>query len=188
MTDRATAEPSQPSRPRILVAGVGNVLRRDDGFGVETAQRLQRAGDLPEGVTVIETGIGGMSLVQQLLDGYDALIVLDATQRAGPPGAVYVLGAETPNLADLDQDSRESLFADMHYAEPGRVLMLAKALGALPPRVWIVGCEPADTEDIGIGLTPEVARGVLCAVGEVRRLIASIAAEAAPVEPVERRG
>lgn len=183
MIDSGLAEPCQPAQSRILVAGVGNVLRRDDGFGVETAQRLQREGGLPVEVTVIETGIGGMSLVQQLFDGYDVLIVLDAVQRAGPPGTVYLLEAETPTLAGLEQDSRQDLFADMHYAEPGRALMLAKALGALPSRVWIVGCEPADADDLGIGLSPEVARGVECAITEVRRLVAGILAAAVPANP-----
>lgn len=183
MTDSAAADPCQPLRPRILVAGVGNVLRRDDGFGVETAQRLQRAGDLPEGVTVIETGIGGMSLVQQLLDGYDALIVLDAARRAGPPGTVYVLEAETPSMDCLNEAFGQDLFADMHYAEPGRALMLAQALGSLPARVWIVGCEPADAEEIGIGLSGEVARGVERAVAEVRRLVSSILADAPSPTP-----
>ena len=64
---------------RILVAGVGNVLNGDDGFGVELAWRLAKR-SLPAGVKVIETGIGGMTLVQELMLGYDAVLLLDAHQ------------------------------------------------------------------------------------------------------------
>ena len=68
------------TRCRILVAGVGNVLRADDAYGVEVAHRLE-AMELPDGVEVVETGIGGIALVQELQDGWDALIVADCRRR-----------------------------------------------------------------------------------------------------------
>ena len=74
---------SDPTRraPRILVAGVGNVLRGDDGFGFVAARKLMARNDMPEGVWVIETGIGGMSLVQEPMAGYDELVLLDACRN-----------------------------------------------------------------------------------------------------------
>ena len=51
---------------RVLIACVGNILRGDDGFGVIVAEELARR-SLPTGVDLIETGIGGMSIVQQLI-------------------------------------------------------------------------------------------------------------------------
>ncbi len=70
---------------KILVAGVGNLLQGDDGFGVEVAHRLQ-ARKLPPEVTVCETGMGGIHLVQEISAGYDVLIVVDAVDRERPPG------------------------------------------------------------------------------------------------------
>jgi hypothetical protein len=35
-----------------------------------------------------------MSLVQELMAGYDALVLLDACRRGGPPGHVYLLEPE----------------------------------------------------------------------------------------------
>ncbi len=67
---------------RVLVAGMGNVLRRDDGFGVEVAQRLTRSAVLPGEVKIIEVGIGGVHLVQELMDGYEALVIIDAVEGA----------------------------------------------------------------------------------------------------------
>ena len=51
---------------KILIVGVGNVLHGDDGFGVELAWRLAKQ-VLAPGVKVMETGIGGMSIVQELM-------------------------------------------------------------------------------------------------------------------------
>lgn len=40
----------------MLVAGFGNVLRGDDGFGVEVIRRLQEPGAVPAGTAVLEVG------------------------------------------------------------------------------------------------------------------------------------
>ena len=156
---------------RILVAGMGNVLRRDDGFGVEVARRLMGTTDLPANVTIVEVGIGGISLVQELLDKYDALLVIDAIQRDGPPGKVYVLEAEVPDLNDLAEPVRRDFLADMHYTTPSRALILAKALGVLPRKVMIVGCQPAVCDDLGLGLSEPVASAVDSAVARVSALL-----------------
>ena len=66
---------------KILIAGMGNVLRRDDGFGVEVAKRLALSTTLPADVKVIEVGIGGIHLVQELMDGYTMLVIIDAIER-----------------------------------------------------------------------------------------------------------
>ncbi|HEV2109123.1 MAG TPA: hydrogenase maturation protease, partial [Thermomicrobiales bacterium] len=136
---------------RVLVAGMGNVLGGDDGFGVEVARNLAEPGVMPPGITLIEVGIGGIHLVQELMAGYDALIVIDATERGGAPGTVYVLEAEVPDLACWSADKRGDFLADMHYTTPAKALVLARALGVLPPAVFMVGCQPAAADDIGIG-------------------------------------
>ncbi len=56
---------------RVLVAGVGNDLRQDDGFGIAVVRRFSEDG-VPEGVAVFESGIAGIRMVQELMDGYEA--------------------------------------------------------------------------------------------------------------------
>ncbi len=155
---------------KVLVAGVGNVLRADDGFGVVAAQRLLTR-PLPEGVRVVEVGIGGIHLVQDLLDATDALIVLDAVDTGKPPGTVLVLRPEVRDLTSLPPDRRRDQLADMHWASPERAFMLANALGILPEPTWVVGCQPANTDRLGEGLSPEVARAVEPALRELRSLV-----------------
>ena len=140
----------------ILVAGVGNVLEGDDGFGVELAWRLAKR-ELPDGVKVIETGIGGMSLVQELMLGYDAVLLLDAHQSGGAPGTVRLLEPTLPDLSDLDAHALRDYFADTHYATPMRALALLERLGHLPRRVAVIGCEPSAHEGLRIGLSAPVA-------------------------------
>ena len=141
---------------RILVAGVGNVLQGDDGFGVQLAWRLAKR-DLPEGVKVIETGIGGISLVQEVMLGYDALLLLDAHHCGGTPGTVRLLEPILPDLSGLGPHEVRDFFADTHYATPMRALALLERLGRLPRSVAVIGCEPMPQEAMAIKLSAPVA-------------------------------
>lgn len=156
---------------RFLVAGMGNVLRGDDGFGVETANRLAACESLGPDIRVIEVGIGGIHLVQELMDGYEMLIVIDAVDRGSSPGTIHLLAAEVPDLAEWTESDRGDFLADMHYTTPAKALILAKALGVLPSRAYILGCQPAEIDAIGIGLTDPVARAVSEAVDVVQELM-----------------
>ena len=155
------------------MAGVGNVLRGDDGFGVIVADRLMRE-PVPEGVRVIEVGIGGIHLVQELLDGFDALIVIDALDVGRTPGTVVVSRPDVLDVATLTPRERQDQLADVHYATPERAFMLARALDRLPSSTWVVGCQAADADRYGEGLSAPVAMAVDVALCEVRRLIAEL--------------
>ena len=149
---------------RILVAGVGNLLRGDDGFGVVVAQRLLE-NEVPAEVDVLELGIGGNHLVQELFAGADALIVVDAVDLGGAPGTVVVQRPDVREISGPDD------LADVHYATPERALMFARGLEILPDAVWLVGCQAADAERLGEGLSPALARAVDPAAAEIRRLV-----------------
>jgi hydrogenase maturation protease len=144
---------------RILVAAVGNVLRRDDGFGAAVTARLC---GLPDGVEVVETGIGGIALLQELLAGWDGLVVVDAVDRGAEPGTVFVVEPEVGEGQHV---------ADVHLANPDRVLTAAKALGCLPPQVRIVGCQPAEVDELDDRLTPRVERAVGVAAAKVEEIV-----------------
>ena len=136
---------------RILVAGIGNVFLGDDGFGVALADRLARRA-LPAGVEVVDYGIRGMDLAYALHDGWDAVLLLDATPRGRAPGTLYVI---EPDLSDL------APAVDAHGMDPVMVLGLAQALGGPLPRVLVVGCEPqtlmrGDEEDVVAAISEPV--------------------------------
>lgn len=161
---------------RILIAGVGNLLRGDDGFGVEVARRLlDRPPEVPGArITIIETGIGGMHLVQELLSGYDALVIVDAVERGAAPGTLFLLEPERANPFDWPVEMRRDFFADTHYAEPSHALALAEGVGALPARVVIVGCQVAMVDDLVQAITPAVARAVELAVQQMPDILVEL--------------
>ena len=96
---------------KILVAGVGNVLQADDGFGVEVA-RILMTRPQPDGVVVTETGIGGVALVQDLMVGYDACILVDAVDRGRPPGTIMVIEPDVVDVHPMRPEQRHDLLAD----------------------------------------------------------------------------
>jgi hydrogenase maturation protease len=166
--EEAEVEATGPAPLRILVAGVGNKLRADDAFGVVVADRLM-AMDLPEGVKVVETGIGGIALVQELQEGYDALVIIDAVDRGRPPGHVMLIAMDVPHVDDMEWGERYDFLADVHLATPERALIMSKALGVLPDNTLMVGCQPVDAETPGIPMSPEVTAACDVAVREVLR-------------------
>ena len=157
---------------RVLIACVGNVLRGDDGFGVAVAEELAHGGPLPDGVELIETGIGGLHIVQQLMDGYDTLIVVDAIARGAAPGTLVVAEPHVTDPATMPIEEWRSQFSNLHLAEPSRVLLMARAAGVLPPRVILIGCEPRSCEDYSQTLSSPVQAAVLTAAARVRELVA----------------
>jgi hydrogenase maturation protease len=163
---------------KILVAGVGNVLRADDAFGVEVARRLETT-ELPDGVKVIETGIGGIALVQELQEGYDALVVVDAVDRGRPAGQLMLIEPDVVDVNALTWDQKHDLLADMHLATPERAMMLARALGVLPSKLLMVGCQPLDPDSIGTGMSAPVQEAVDLAVIEIVRHLNELLATAA---------
>lgn len=160
---------------RVLVAGMGNELRGDDGFGVAVTHLLEGR-DLGAEVTVREFGIGGIHLVQELLTKYDALLIVDAVRRDSVPGTLHLLEPTVVDIADLPDEIRRDFLADLHWADPGRVLILAKALGVLPPRVLILGCQPQDVEDLTLVLTPAVEKSLPRAMLAIDEALARLTA------------
>ncbi len=144
----------------VLIAGMGNVLQWDDGWGIAVVQRLGQHPDLPAQAKVVEIGIGGISLVQELYDGYEALVVVDVTERGGLPGTLYLLEPSVPDLARWPFAQRQDFLADMHYTSVSKALILAQALEILPPKVFILGCQPTPIEGLGIGLSEPVEQAV----------------------------
>ncbi|MET9132205.1 hydrogenase maturation protease [Streptomyces antibioticus] len=161
---------------RTLVAGIGNIFLGDDGFGVETARRLTGR-PLPSHVEVADIGVRGVHLAYQLLDGYDTLVLVDATARGEAPGTLYTIEYDGPGAGSGGVPA-----IDGHRMTPDTVLALLDTLcagtdGRPPRRVLIVGCEPASIEE-GIGLSAPVEAAVPRAVELIEELLRDDAAAA----------
>jgi hydrogenase maturation protease len=152
----------------ILVAGIGNLFDSDDGFGPEVVRRLAEhaPGSLStvEDVRIVDYGIRGMHLAYDLLEGYDALVLVDAVAVGDVPGEVTVLEVGPDDVATLGSGD-----LDAHGMSPVAVLASLERLGGTLPRTYVVGCRPETTEE-GIGLSDVVADAVPVAVEVVAGL------------------
>jgi hydrogenase maturation protease len=146
----------------VLVAGLGNMFCSDDAFGVAVVEELARR-SLPADVEVRDFGIRGIHLAYQLLEPYDLVVLVDAVQRGGPPGTVYVIEAEP------GAEPGPEVSMDAHDLAPDAVLSLVPRLGGTVGPVVVVGCEPAGI-DAGIGLSPAVQD----AVGTAAQLVVDL--------------
>jgi hydrogenase maturation protease len=167
------------NRARVLVAGVGNIFLGDDAFGVEVAQRLMRRA-LPPEVRVVDFGVRGLDLTYALLDGYEAVILVDAAPRGGPPGTLYVL---EPDRGEAPGTGGAGPLVQTHGMSPEKVLRLAAAMGGQVGRLLLVGCEPSppdEADEMRAGLSAPVQAAADEAVVLIESLVGRLLRSEAP--------
>lgn len=128
--------------PRVLIAGLGNLLLRDDGVGVQAVRLLQTKP--PPGVLVAEVGTQVLGALH-LLEWADRVLALDALMAGGPPGTIYACRESDVALQEVQASLHElGLQAALHFLPPER-----------RPEVFILGLEPESLEP-GLELSPPV--------------------------------
>jgi hydrogenase maturation protease len=119
-------------------------------------------------VQLVDYGIRGMHLAYDLLDGCDALVLVDAIPNNGAPGTVHVFEADHESLT-------AAAGLDAHAMDLGAVFASLNALGGTPPYTIVIGCEIATTDE-GIGLSEAVADAVPDAVRAVEEVLSDLLA------------
>jgi hydrogenase maturation protease len=119
---------------RVMVLGIGNPLRGDDGIGPRLVEELAQRG-LPEGVTALDVGMGGLDLLR-VLEGWERAVIVDAADVGREPGQIVRFSPDRVRL-DLAADS-----FSLHHAGLGEVIALADALGQPLPKMIIFGVQP----------------------------------------------
>jgi hydrogenase maturation protease len=147
---------------QILVAGIGNIFLGDDGFGPEVIRHVPDHVAGPQ-VRVVDYGIRGMHLAYDLLDGYQALVLVDALPDRGAPGTLHVFQADHETLTS-------GVGLDAHAMDPGAVFASLAALGGTPPHTVVIGCEVSDVDE-RMGLAPPVAAAVPAAVSAIEEVV-----------------
>lgn len=157
-------------KKRVMIAGIGNMFMKDDGFGSAVIKKMLNK-NFPPGVEVKDFGTGGLKLAYDLMKGYDALILLDASQRGEKAGTLYVI---QPDEKEFSGDLQEGGPIDPHGADPVMVLRFVKAIGSWPGQVSIVACEPETIEDFEMGLSDKVIASLDKAVELVDEIVNQI--------------
>ena len=150
---------------RTIIAGIGNRLLGDDGFGPRVTDLLNNM-PLPEHIEVRDMGTAGKTIATDLSD-FQRAIFLDTMTMDGEPGKLYLtkLQVDEPieDIADLSWMSLQEVGLE-------GLLKFAKAINVLPEEILLIGCNPK-TVEVGLELSDEVEAATHEAVEIVLDLI-----------------
>ena len=151
--------PGYEGKMKTLILGIGNTVLTDDGVGCKVAQRLAKKLRGRSDITVKETALSGLSLLDELT-GYEWLIIVDAIQtKGGKPGTIYKL---SPG------DFKTGRMAIIHDLGLVSTLELGRKLEMEMPReVVIFAIEAKDMATFSEKLSPEVEKAIPKAVDMV---------------------
>ena len=156
---------------QILIAGIGNRLMGDDGFGPRVVDLLLSR-DLPDGVEARDFGTAGLTIATELSE-YDAAIFLDSAKFEGEPGSLQRSRLEVE--AGID-DSAELARLTLHEVGLEGLLKFSKSIGTLPQKVYLIGCKPKVLVPT-LELSPEVESAVEEAVSMVMDTVGRLLSE-----------
>ncbi len=155
-----------------MIAGVGNPLRQDDAFGIEVIKQLIQDKPFPEEVVLQEVGIGGIHLVQELHNGYEIMLLIDAVDWGLEPGKISLRVVDHVNhVEDMPKNEQRDFLADMHYTNPVRAMILAQSLNVLPDEVYVLGCQAKEVDDFAIGMSEEVLNAIPKAIAKLEEWV-----------------
>lgn len=156
---------------RVVVLGVGNTIRADEGVGVRVVEALERDYQLPEGVVAIDGGTSSMEMLEDL-SHLDFLVVVDAIVDGKPPGTLIRLAGDAVPVF-----FRRNL--SPHGIGLSDVLAALEFLGAEPQETVILGVQPLSL-DLATELTPTIAA---CVPPLVAQVVAELSARGAAPSP-----
>jgi hydrogenase maturation protease len=152
----------------VVVIGVGNPERGDDGVGSQVVAHL--AGYVPPGVRLATTGGSDPATVMELWEGSRRAILVDAMVSGAEAGSVERFDATSEPLP------HNVRLVSTHAMGAGLAVEMARALGKLPPHLTVYGIE-GSSYGHGTELSPRVAGAVRIAAGMILEELAAATVE-----------
>ncbi len=134
----------------IVIIGVGNEYRSDDGAGIAVARRLRAL--FPASVTILEQSGEGAALIQAW-QGAAWVMLVDAVRSGAPPGTIHRLDARAEPMPTGFFNYSTHAFSVAEAVE------LARSLDQLPPHLIVYGIE-GENFAAGVGLSAAVEQAV----------------------------
>jgi hydrogenase maturation protease len=150
--------------PPVLVMGLGNLLLKDDGVGLELLRCLQGRFASDERIEFVDGGTQGLALTHYLADRKAALF-LDAVAMGGQPGDLHYLADARLHTIPRGNGA--------HAFNAGDLLTAAALLDQCPETVAVLGIEPAKLET-GVGLSKQVQQSMFRAVKKANEVLKNI--------------
>lgn len=158
-------------RLELLILGLGNVLCGDDGLGVAALAMLDRLYEAPPGVSVMDGGTLGLSLLHYVAEA-EALIMVDAVRAGVSPGTPVRLTGDRVAPAI---ESRLSV----HQIGVADLLDGLRLTDSTPRRIVLLGLVP-ETLELGLARSPAVTEALPELVEAVVREAAELGFELVP--------
>ena len=155
---------SRTPKPDILVIGIGNAYRSDDGVGLVAAQRLRDQAS--KSFRVLEHNGEGADLME-CWEAADAVILLDAVQSGAKPGTLHRWNASRRPLPARTFRGSSHAFSLVAAVE------LARVLRPLPQHLIVYGVEGRDFR-AGMGLSYEAEEAVSELVARVLKEVRQV--------------
>jgi hydrogenase maturation protease len=146
---------------KVLVIGLGNPDRGDDGAGALAVSRL--VGRLPADVVTLVRSGDMLSLIEEWT-GFDDVVCVDAAAPMGKPGRIHRIDLAAGDLP------REMSCTSSHAFGLAEAVALARALGRAPRNLIVIAIEGYCFDD-GTEMTPAVA---VAADGAAEQIVAEI--------------
>jgi hydrogenase maturation protease len=141
----------------VILIGVGNEFRCDDGVGILAARRI-REKNFP-GIVVVESD-GDAAALLNAWAGMKTVVIIDAVSSGAPPGTIHRIDARRQSV------SQELFPFSTHALGLAHAVELARSLGKLPINIIIYGIE-GEQFTAGSSLSPKVQD----ALNEVLQLV-----------------
>ncbi|HEX3718478.1 MAG TPA: hydrogenase maturation protease [Verrucomicrobiae bacterium] len=147
---------------KILVAGIGNIFQGDDAFGCEVLRQLN-PDTFSDEVALMDFGIRSYDLAYALTDPYETVILVDAVGRGQPAGTLYL----------IEPTVEGSGAVDAHSMNPVAAIQMARALGGVKAKLYLIGCEPKvlESDNGEMGLSAEVNAALPQAIAMIESLV-----------------
>lgn len=155
---------------RIMVLGVGNPDRGDDGVGPAVIEALD--GRLPAAVDARVSGGDFLNLINDWAE-FDGLIVIDAAASLGAPGRVHRFDARSGDMPLPAQP------ASSHAFGLPEAIALARSLDQAPAQIIVFAVE-GESFATGSGLSAPVRAATGELVDEVLRELQRLVQEVEP--------
>ena len=147
---------------KVLILGIGNLLRSDDGVGLHIIEALRKE-NLGDHVDLLE-GLSGLDILDAM-KGYDRIILVDATKTGGEPGTIHEL-----SLKDIQDKHTNHSFSTHLNMDLQTMLELGDRLfpGKIPKDIRIIGIEAEDVTTISDKCTPKVEQAMPATINLIK--------------------
>lgn len=126
------------------IIGIGNLLLKDEGFGVQFIDLLRNKYTFDQNVRVIDGSTLGYGLLDDIFS-LDNIIVIDALKTDEKPGNIFKFDSENLPVNLMKKTAHDVEFID--------VITMCQLQGH-NPKIIIFAVSPEDCGNVGMDISP----------------------------------